>query len=82
MKNQYQLDYIKFKKIYFLDGSFISIINNYDIESCFNEEKDNGEEGFDCGGPCRRKCVGMIILIICLYSSFLWIYVWVHFGTT
>ena len=42
------------------DDPLISSIDNYDIESCFNDEKDNGEEGFDCGGPCRRKCVGMI----------------------
>ena len=48
--------------IYFLDDSLIAIIVNHDIESCFNETKDNGEEGFDCGGPCRRKCVGTINL--------------------
>ena len=53
---------IIYQILYFLDDSLIAIIVNHDIESCFNEMKDNGEEGFDCGGPCRRKCVGTINL--------------------
>ena len=32
------------------------------LETCFNKKKDNGEEGVDCGGPCRLKCVGMRFL--------------------
>ena len=51
---------------FFLDYPSILSIHFHDIESCFNDKKDNGEEGFDCGGPCRRKCVGMINLILFL----------------
>ena len=57
-------------RYYFFDDPLISLIDYYDIESCFNDKKDNGEEGFDCGGPCRRKCVGMINLIFLIILRF------------
>ena len=40
--------------------SMNEIILNYFLllGTCFNKKKDNGEEGFDCGGPCHLKCVG------------------------
>ena len=30
------------------------------IDSCFDGEKTTGEEGMDCGGPCRLKCPSKI----------------------
>ena len=27
-------------------------------ESCYNKTQDHDEDGVDCGGPCRTKCVG------------------------
>ena len=41
---------IRMKKIIFESISF--------IESCFNKKQDDDEDGIDCGGHCRIKCVG------------------------
>lgn len=36
--------------------------------NCFDDRKNQKEEGIDCGGPCEKKCVGQTENLVVLWS--------------
>lgn len=38
------------------DSPFYGLPASGDPSTCYNNNRDNGEAGIDCGGPCSRRC--------------------------
>jgi hypothetical protein len=38
--------------------------------TCFDNKQNQGEEGIDCGGPCKKQCLGEIKEPLVLWTKF------------
>lgn len=52
-----QISYLSFFLLFFLILSYVLYLFFKATPTCFDGEKNQGEEGVDCGGPCSRVCL-------------------------
>lgn len=48
----------------------VIVLTKLATPTCFDNKQNQGEEGVDCGGPCKNQCLGEVKEILVLWTKF------------